>query len=134
MIGPVFYAMDDLLNAQRDLNKIVDENLIQAEIPAHLYALVGEQTVSAVLKNNSKTDSYTIEIRRDSDGSLIADPITLAAGASVSSITLKEAPEYGNAACTATITATRDGKTVGTLDVKTALHAAYLWPKEVMSK
>ena len=43
-------------------------------------------------------------------------------------------PEYGNAACTATITATRDGKTVGTLEVKTALHAAYLWPKEVMSK
>ena len=130
----VFYAMDDLLNAQRDLNKMVDENLIQAEIPAHLYALVGEQTVSAVLKNNSKTDSYTIEIRRDLDGSLIADPITLAAGASVSSITLKDVPEYGNAACTATITATRDGKTVGTLEVKTALHAAYLWPKEVMSK
>ena len=130
----VFYAMDDLLNAQRDLNKMVDENLIQAEIPAHLYALVGEQTVSAVLKNNSKTDSYTIEIRRDSDGSLIADPITLTAGASVSSITLKDVPEYGNAACTATITATRDGKTVGTLEVKTALHAAYLWPKEVSSK
>ena len=86
------------------------------------------------LKNNSKTDTYTIEIRRDSDGSLIADPITLAAGASVSSITLKDVPEYGNAACTATITATRDGKTVGTLEVKTALHAAYLWPKEVMSK
>lgn len=130
----VFYAMDDLLNAQRDLNKMVDENLIQAEIPAHLYAIVGEQTVSATLKNSSKTDTYTIEIRRDSDGSLIADPITLAAGASVSSITLKEAPEYGNTACTATITATRDGKTVGTLEVKTALHAAYLWPKEVMSK
>ena len=101
----VFYAMDDLLNAQRDLNKMVDENLIQAEVPAHLYAIVGEQTVSATLKNNSKTDSYTIEIRRDSDGSLIADPITLAAGASVSSITLKDVPEYGNAACTATITA-----------------------------
>ena len=114
--------------------KMVDENLIQAEVPAHLYAIVGEQTVSATLKNGSKTDTYTIEIRRDSDGSLIADPITLAAGASVSSITLKEAPEYGNAACTATITATRDGKTVGTLEVKTALHAAYLWPKEVMSK
>ena len=130
----VFYAMDDLLNAQRDLNKMVDENLIQAEVPAHLYAIVGEQTISATLKNGSKTDTYTIEIRRDSDGSLIADPITLAAGASVSSITLKEAPEYGNAACTATITATRDGKTVGTLEVKTALHAAYLWPKEVMSK
>ena len=130
----VFYAMDDLLNAQRDLNKMVDENLIQAEVPAHLYAIVGEQTVSAVLKNNSKTDTYTIEIRRDSAGSLIADPITLAAGASVSSITLKDVPEYGNAACTATITATRDGKTVGTLEVKTALHAAYLWPKEVSSK
>ena len=130
----VFYATDDLLNAQRDLNKMVDENLIQAEIPAHLYAIVGEQTVSAALKNNSKTDTYTIEIRRDLDGSLIADPITLAAGASVSSIMLKEAPEYGNAACTATVTATRDGKMVGMLEVKTALHAAYLWPKEVMSK
>ena len=47
---------------------------------------------------------------------------------------LGSVPEYGNAACTATITATRDGKTVGTLEVKTALHAAYLWPKEVMSK
>ena len=130
----VFYAMDDLLNAQRDLNKMVDENLIQAEVPAHLYAIVGEQTISATLKNGSKTDTYTIEIRRDSDGSLIADPITLTAGASVSSITLQDVPEYGNAACTATVTATRDGKTVGTLEVKTALHAAYLWPKEVMSK
>ena len=85
-------------------------------------------------KNNSKTDAYTIEIHRDSDGRLIADPIFLAAGASVSSITLKDVPEYGNTACTATITATRDGKTVGTLEVKTALHAAYLWPKEVLSK
>ena len=97
-------------------------------------AVVGDHSGADVLQNNIMYVSYMTEIRRDSDGSLIADPITLAAGASVSSITLKDVPEYGNAACTATITATRDGKTVGTLEVKTALHAAYLWPKEVMSK
>ena len=79
-------------------------------------------------------DLHTLSPYLDFIHACSADPVTLAAGASVSSITLKDVPEYGNAACTATITATRDGKTVGTLEVKTALHAAYLWPKEVMSK
>ena len=62
---------------------------------------------------------------------LIADAFELAAGKSISTLTLLEAPEFGNADCTVTITAYRDGKQIGTLNTELTLHTAYLWPKEV---
>ena len=99
------------------------DSIEYASAPTTEKTIANDKAVSKIPANT--------EIYKNTSGTT---PITLAAGASVSSISLKEAPEYGNAACTATITATRDGKTVGTLEVKTALHAAYLWPKEVMSK
>ena len=68
---------------------------------------------------------------RNKDNALIADAFELAAGKSISTLTLLEAPEFGNVDCTVTITAFRDGKQIGTLNTELTLHTAYLWPKEV---
>ena len=127
----IFYDVSGLREAQKQLNAIVADNQIDITAPAHLYALVGEFSVKAEFINNSKNDTYKIEIRRNKDDTLIADAFELAAGKSVSALTLLEAPEFGNTDCTVTITAYRDGKQIGTLNTELTLHTAYLWPKEV---
>ena len=55
----------------------------------------------------------------------------LAAGKSISTLTLLEIPEFGNVDCTVTITAFRDGKQIGSMRTELVLHTAYRWPKEV---
>ena len=127
----IFYDVSGLREAQKQLNTIVADNQIALTAPAHLYALVGESSVKAEFINNSKSDTYKVEIRRNKDNALIADVFELAAGKSISSLTLLEAPEFGNTDCTVTITAFRDGKQIGTLNTELPLHTAYLWPKEV---
>ena len=127
----IFYDVSGLREAQKQLNAIVADNQIALTAPAHLYALVGESSVKAEFRNNSKGDTYKIEIRRNKDDSLITDVFELAAGKTVSALTLLEAPEFGNTDCTVTITAFRDGKQIGTLNTELTLHTAYLWPKEV---
>ena len=127
----VFYDVSGLREAQKQLNAIVADNQIDITAPAHLYALVGEQSVKAEFVNNSKSDTYKIEIRRNKDNTLIADAFELAAGKSISTLTLLEAPEFGNTDCTVTITAFRDGKQIGSMRTELVLHTAYLWPKEV---
>ena len=127
----IFYDVSGLREAQKQLNAIVADNQIDITAPAHLYALVGESSVKAEFRNNSKGDTYKVEIRRNKDNALIADAFELAAGKSISTLTLLEAPEFGNVDCTATITAFRDGKQIGTLNTELTLHTAYLWPKEV---
>ena len=127
----IFYDVSGLREAQKQLNAIVADNQIALTAPAHLYALVGESSVKAEFTNNSKADTYKVEIRRNKDNALIADAFELAAGKSISTLTLLEAPEFGNADCTVTITAFRDGKQIGTLNTELILHTAYLWPKEV---
>ena len=127
----IFYDVSGLREAQKQLNAIVADNQIALTAPAHLYALVGESSVKAEFINNSKSDTYKVEIRRNKDNTLIADVFELAAGKSISSLTLLEAPEFGNTDCTVTITAFRDGKQIGTLNTELTLHTAYLWPKEV---
>ena len=127
----IFYDVSGLREAQKQLNAIVADNQIDITAPAHLYALVREQSVKAEFKNNSKGDTYKIEIRRNKDHTLIADAFELSAGKSISSLTLFETAEFGNTDCTVTITAYRDGKQIGTLNTELTLHAAYLWPKEV---
>ena len=87
--------------------------------------------MKAEFTNNSKSDTYKVEIRRSKDNALIADVFELAAGKSISSLTLLEAPEFGNTDCTVTITAFRDGKQTGSMQTELVLHTAYLWPKEV---
>ncbi len=127
----IFYDVSGLREAQKQLNAIVADNQLSIVAPAHLYAIVGETSVKAEFVNSSKSDTYKIEIRRNKDDSLIADAFELAAGKSITTLTLLEAPEYGNVDCTVTITAFRDGKQIGTLHTELTLHAAYLWPKEV---
>ena len=127
----IFYDVSGLREAQKQLNAIVADNQIDITAPAHLYALVGESSVKAEFRNNSKGDTYKVEIRRNKDNTLIADAFELAAGKSISTLTLLEAPEFGNTDCTVTITAFRDGKQIGTLNTELTLHTAYLWPKEV---
>ena len=87
--------------------------------------------MKAEFVNNSKSDTYKIEIRRDKDNALIADAFELAAGTSISTLTLNEEAEFGNMECTVTIMAYRDGKQIGSMQTELALHTAYLWPKEV---
>ena len=127
----IFYDVSGLREAQKQLNAIVADNQIDITAPAHLYALVGESSVKAEFRSNSKNDTYKVEIRRNKDNALIADAFELAAGKSISTLTLLEAPEFGNTDCTVTITAFRDGKQIGTLNTELTLHTAYLWPKEV---
>ena len=127
----IFYDVSDLREAQKQLNAIVADNQIDITAPAHLYALVGSADVKAEFTNNSKSDTYKIEIRRNKDDSLIADVFELAAGKSVSTLTLLEKTEFGNVACTVIVTAFRDGKQIGSMQTELALHTAYLWPKEV---
>lgn len=127
----IFYDVSGLREAQKQLNAIVADNQIALTAPAHLYALVGESSVKAEFVNNSKNDTYKVEIRRNKDNALIAEAFELAAGKSISTLTLLEAPEFGNVDCTVTITAYRDGKQIGTLNTELTLHTAYLWPKEV---
>ena len=127
----IFYDVSGLREAQKQLNAIVADNQIALAAPAHLYALVGESSVKAEFVNNSKNDTYKVEIRRNKNNALIADAFELAAGKSISALTLLEIPEFGNVDCTVTITAFRDGKQIGTLNTELTLHTAYLWPKEV---
>ena len=127
----IFYDVSGLREAQKQLNSIVADNQIALTAPAHLYALVGESSVKAEFTNNSKSDTYKIEICRNKDNTLIADAFELAAGKSISTLTLLEIPEFGNVDCTVTITSYRDGKQIGSLQTELVLHAAYLWPKEV---
>ena len=127
----IFYDVSGLREAQKQLNAIVADNQIALTAPAHLYALVGEQSVKAEFVNNSKADTYKIEIRRNKDNTLIADAFELAAGKSISTLTLLEAAAFGNVDCTVTITAYRDGKEIGSMQTELVLHTAYLWPKEV---
>ena len=127
----IFYDVSGLREAQKQLNAIVADNQIALTAPAHLYALVGESSVKAEFTNNSKGDTYKIEIRRNKDNTLIADTFELAADKSISSLTLLETPEFGNVDCTVIVTAFRDGKEIGTLNTELTLHVAYLWSKEV---
>ena len=127
----IFYDVSGLREAQKQLNAIVADNQIALTAPAHLYALVGEAGVKAEFVNNSKSDTYKVEIRKNKDNALIADAFELAAGKSISTLTLLEAPEFGNVDCMVTVTAFRDGKQIGTLNTELTLHTAYLWPKEV---
>ena len=127
----IFYDVSGLREAQKQLNAIVADNQIDITAPAHLYALVGATDVKAEFTNNSKSDTYKVEIRRNKDNALIADAFELAAGKSISTLTLLEAAEFGNVDCTVTVTAFRDGKQIGSMQTELTLHAAYLWPKEV---
>ena len=68
-----------------------------------------------------------MELRRDDTGELAAEPVEIAPGATQLALTLTESLPLGNYPCTATVTAVRDGQTVGTLELAVTLPVAYLW-------
>ena len=127
----IFYDVSGLREAQKQLNAIVADNQIALTAPAHLYALVGESSVKAEFTNNSKSDTYKIEIRRNKDDSLIADVFRACRREICLDIDAAGKTEFGNVACTVIVTAFRDGKQIGSMQTELALHTAYLWPKEV---
>ena len=127
----IFYDVSGLREAQKQLNAIVADNQIDITAPAHLYALVGESSVKAEFINNSKSDTYKVEIDRNKVNVLIADALGLGGGESISGRTLLESAELGDPDCTVTITAHRDSKEIGSMQTELTLHTAYLWPKEV---
>ena len=69
----IFYDVSGLREAQKQLNAIVAGSQLSVVAPAHLYAIVGATDVKAEFTNNSKSDTYKIEIRRNKDNTLIAD-------------------------------------------------------------
>ena len=128
----IFYDIKDLLETQKDLNAIVDENQIHITVSDHFYALVEQTDAKGTLKNNSSSDTYQIDVLSNKTGKAIAETVELAAGKSANGIDLLEPLAYGNHDCTAVITAIRDGKAIGTLEVEIAIHVAYLWAEEVL--
>ena len=126
----IFYDISDLLEAQKDLNAIVEKNQIQVTVSDHLRALVGATEVKAQLENRSETDTYRIELRLNNTGDAIAEPVELAPGKSVKTVTLLEVMDFGNYDCTAVVTALRNGEAIGSTEVQVTLHVAYLWAEE----
>ena len=96
-------------------------------MPAHLYAAVGETVVTTEIVDQSTTDLYRVELRRNDTGELVADPVEISPGGTQLALTLTEVLPLGNYPCTATITALRDGQPVGSLELAVTLHVAYLW-------
>ena len=125
----VFYDITDLLESQKDLNTMVDQNRIQAVVSDHFYALVEETVARGHLENRSETDTYQIEVQ-DKDGHMIAEAITLEPGKSMTEVVLLEPMDFGNHECTVVINALRNGTTIGTMEIETTIHVAYLWAEE----
>ncbi len=127
----IFFDTSGIREAQKSLNAQAYENRITVTVPAHLFALVGDTEVKAEIRNESTLETYRVEIRRSADDAPLCEPISLAPGASVASITLKEPAVFGNVPCKVTVTSSRGSETVGTLVLELTLHTSYLWPEEV---
>ena len=123
----IFYDISDILEEQDKVDDALEDSEISISMPAHLYATVDETVLVTEIVNQSQTDLYRVELRRDDTGELVAKPVDIAPGSTQLALTLTEALPLGNYPCTATVTAIRDGQTVGTLDLAVTLHVAYLW-------
>lgn len=123
----IFYDVDGILDALEDLNSIVDRNQISVTIPAHLNAEEGKLEVVTHFENNSEGDTYTIRLKRNDSDKQLIEPMELSAGELCNVIQLQEDLPIGDYPCTATVTAVRDGKTIGTLEIAVTLHVAHLW-------
>ena len=75
----IFYDLSGILEEQDNLNDFVDKNQISVTVPAHLYAVLDELTVNTMFSNDSKTDTYKIELREKGRDALICDAIELSA-------------------------------------------------------
>ncbi len=125
--GQVILPGSSLADEQEELNEQVTNSLIMVTLSADLLGLVDDTEVDATISNNSANDTYVIEIRRNDTGALVAAPISLTSHSSVSTIELLNALPYGSYPCTAYVTATRNGASLGSVQLATTLHIAYLW-------
>lgn len=126
----IFYDVQDILDAIKDLDDIVTSSEIHCTIAADMFALVNDTKVSGRIDNNSTEDTYSIKLVRNDTKEDITEMIQLTAGQVVESITLKEGLPMGSYPCTAVVTRTQDDGTVaGTLELSVMLHVAYLWAR-----
>ena len=123
----LFYDISGILGEQEQVNGAVDNNQIALSIPAHLYATVGDTALPAELINSSEGDTYQVELRRNDTGELAAEPVTLTPNGALLALRLTEALPLGDYPCTATVTATRDGQVLGTVEIAVTIHSGYLW-------
>lgn len=123
----IFYDISDILAEQDKVNDALEDSELSISMPAHLYATVDETALVTEIVNQSRTDLYRVELRRDDAGELAAEVVEIAPGSTQLALTLIESLPLGNYPCTATVTAVRNGQTVGTLELAVTLHVAYLW-------
>ena len=123
----IFYDISDILEEQDKVDGALEDSELSISMPAHLYATVDETTLVTEIVDQSDTDLYRVELRRDDTGELVAEPVEIAPGATQLALALTEPLPLGNYPCTATVTAVRDGQTVGALELAVTLHVAYLW-------
>lgn len=123
----VFYDISDILAEQDKVNDALEDSELSISMPAHLYAAMGETAVVTEIVNQSKADVYRVELRRDDTGELAAEAVEIVPGATQLALTLTKALPLGSCPCTATVTAIRDGRAVGVLELSVTIHCAYLW-------
>ena len=123
----LFYDISGILGEQDQVNGTVEDSQIVLSIPAHLFATVGDTALPIELVNGSEGDTYQVELRRDDTGELAAEPVTLTPNGALLAIRLVEPLPMGDYPCTATVTATRDGQVLGTVEIAVTIHSGYLW-------
>lgn len=123
----LFYDISGILGEQDKVNGTVEDSQIVLSIPAHLFATVGDTALPIELVNGSEGDTYQMELRREDTGELVTEPVTLAPNGALLALRLVEPLPMGDYPCTATVTATRDGQVLGTVEISVTIHSGYLW-------
>ena len=111
----IFYDISGILDEQEKVNAALEDSEISISLPAHLYATVDKTGLETEIRNDSDSDHYRVELRRDDTGAAVTKAVEIAPGATLLSLWLTEALPYGDYPCTATVTALRDGEAVGTM-------------------
>ena len=123
----IFYDVSGILDEQEKVNVALEDSEISISLPAHLYATVDKTGLETEIRNDSDSDHYRVELRRNDTGAAVTEAVEIAPGATLLSLWLTESLPYGDYPCTATVTALRDGEAVGTVEIAVTIHSAYLW-------
>ena len=123
----IFYDVSGILDEQEKVNVALEDSEISISLPAHLYATVDKTGLETEIRNDSDSDHYRLELRRNDTGAAVTEAVEIAPGATLLSLWLTEPLPYGDYPCTATVTALRDGEAVGTVKIAVTIHSAYLW-------
>ena len=123
----IFYDVSGILDEQEKVNAALEDSEISISLPAHLYATVDKTGLETEIRNDSDSDHYRLELRRNDTGAAVTEAVEIAPGATLLSLWLTESLPYGDYPCTATVTALRDGEAVGTVEIAVTIHSAYLW-------